>query len=413
MIKYWLGGLNMQDLENKYIELLLGMCLNFKKSKSLFISYDKVNKDFVEKLIKRAREIGIVDIKTDEEDIYLTKEKLLTLSDDQIKNDPYFDKSIWNVYAEKGSNFLMLDTEFPHVMDSVSPEKLALSRQLIRNTREVFRKKETNYEIPWCIAALPNKIWSDDIFPDSENSYDELFKLICKMCLVDTKDPIKSWCLYKEQMANLAEKLNKLEIKSLHYKNSLGTDLKIEMPKNSVWNSIASEEEKEMFVNMPIYEIFSSPDYRKTEGIVYNSKPLVYGGKLIDEFYIKFKEGKVIDYDAKVGKEVLQSIIEGDSNSCYLGEVALVNYDSPISNTNLVFGTTLFDENASCHLALGEGFPSSIKGGNIFTDSQLLEKGINVSKVHVDFMIGTKDLTIEAECNIGVIKIFENGNFCI
>ena len=292
----------MLDLENKYIELLLKMCLNFEKSKLLFISYDKSNKEFVEKIIKRAKELGVVDIKVDEEDIYLTKEKLLTLSDEEIKNDPYFDKSVWNEYAEKGSNFLMLDTEFPHILETVSPDKIALSRQIIRNSREIFRKKEINYEIPWCIAAVPNKIWADELFPTEKDSYEKLFRIICDMCLVDTEDPIKSWIEYKEKSKELFEKLNNLKIKTLHYKNSLGTDLKIQMPKDYVWNSIASEEEKDMFVNMPSYEIFSSPDYRKTEGIVYSSKPLVYAGKTIDKFWLRFKEGKVVDYDAQTGK---------------------------------------------------------------------------------------------------------------
>ena len=403
----------MLDLEDKYIDLLLEMCLNFEKSKSLFISYDKCNKEFVEKVIKKAKTLGVDDIKVDEEDIYLTKEKLLTLTAEEIKKDSYFDKSVWNEYAEKGSNFLMLDTEFPHVLESVSPDKISLSREIIRNSREIFRKKEINYEIPWCIAAVPNGVWAKDLFPKEEDSYEKLFKIICDMCLVNTDDPIKSWIEYREKHQKISKKLNDLKIKSLHYKNSLGTDLKVTMPKECVWNSIASEEEKDMFVNMPSYEIFSSPDYRKTEGIVYSSKPLVYAGKIIDNFWLEFKDGKVIDYNAEIGKEILKGIIEGDSNSCYLGEVALVNYDSPISNTGLVFGTTLFDENASCHLALGDGFPNAIEKGTDMNDSELLQNGINISKVHVDFMIGTEDLSIEAEIDSGTIKIFEKGNFCI
>jgi len=168
-----------------------------------------------------------------------------------------------------------------------------------------------------------------------------------------------------------------------------------------------------MLVNMPSYEIFTSPNYKKTSGIVYSAKPLIYGGGKIDEFYIEFKEGKVINYDAKQGKEILRQIIESDENSCYLGEVALVNNNSPISNTNLVFGTTLFDENASCHLALGDGFPDSLKEGLTMTKEELLRKGINQSKNHVDFMIGTKDLEIEAETKDGVVQIFKDGNFVI
>ena len=199
----------------------------------------------------------------------------------------------------------------------------------------------------------------------------------------------------------------------MHYKNNLGTDLTVELPSDVIWNSAAGEEDSNMLVNMPSYEIFTSPNYKKTSGIVYSAKPLIYGGGKIDEFYIEFKEGKVINYDAKQGKEILKQIIESDENSCYLGEVALVNNNSPISNTNLVFGTTLFDENASCHLALGDGFPDSLKEGLTMTKDELLRKGINQSKNHVDFMIGTKDLEIEAETKDGIVQIFKDGNFVI
>ena len=183
------------------------------------------------------------------------------------------------------------------------------------------------------------------------------------------------------------------------------------MPKEYSWSGLTDDLKNEMIVNMPSYEIFASPNYKKTEGIVVSSKPLYYGGGLIENFYLKFKDGKVIDFNAEKGHELLKSIIESDENSCYLGEVALVNFDSPISNTGLVFGTTLFDENASCHLALGNGFPTTIPNGANLSREELLELGINSSSNHVDFMIGTSDLKIEAETKNGKQLIFKNGNF--
>ena len=164
---------------------------------------------------------------------------------------------------------------------------------------------------------------------------------------------------------------------------------------------------------MPSYEIFTTPDFRKTNGIIYSSKPLIYNGGLVDKFYLKFQNGKVVDYNAEVGKDILKNIIESDKYSYYLGEVALVNYNSPISDTGLVFGNTLLDENASCHLALGNGFPECIKDGYNMSDEKLLEAGVNISKNHIDFMIGTEDLNIEAETKKGKILIFEKGNFKI
>lgn len=401
----------MLELENKYIDLLLKRCLNLKKSTSLFISYDKICKDFVKKLVIRAKELGYSDIYEDCNDIFYLKNKLMNSSLDEIENDPYYDKSIWDKYAEKKANFLMLETEFPGVMDDVDSKKIGLAKSINRKTRPLFRHLETTYQIPWCIAAIPNKIWADKIFPNSEDSYKELFLVICKMCMVDSDDPIKSWNEFILKSKVDIDWLNSLEIKSLHYTNELGTDLKIEMPKKYYWSGLTDDLKNEMIVNMPSYEIFASPNYKKTEGIVFSSKPLYYGGGLIENFYLKFKDGKVIDFNAKKGYELLKSIIESDKNSCYLGEVALVNFDSPISNTGLVFGTTLFDENASCHLALGDGFPTIIPNGENLSREELLALGINSSSNHVDFMIGTSDLKIEAETKNGKQLIFKGGNF--
>ena len=165
--------------------------------------------------------------------------------------------------------------------------------------------------------------------------------------------------------------------------------------------------------NLPSYEIFTSPDYRKTNGIVYSSKPLYYNDYCIDEFNIVFKNGKATSCDAKKGKEILEKLLFENENADKLGEVALVPFDSPISNTNIVFKTTLFDENASCHLAVGSGFETTFENYDRLTNKELNEKGLNISSTHVDFMIGTSDLEIEADTIEGKILIFKNGNFCI
>ena len=403
----------MNELENKYIKLLLEKCVNFENSKALFINYDKVNKDFINKLIIEAKKMGVTDIMVDENDIFLLHDKLKNMSVDEIEKDPYFDKNIWNTYALKGAAFIMISSEFPGVMDDIPNEKIATAKSINIKTRSIFREKEISYQIPWCIAALPNELWAKKLFPNSNNAYNDLFEVICKMCMVDTINPIESWNNYLVKTREYSEILNNLKIKKLHYTNSLGTDLTLTMPNNNVWISAANHVDDNMFVNMPSYEIFSTPDYRKTEGIVYSSRPLYYSGGLIDKFYIEFKNGKVTNFNAEKGYELLKQIIETDEHSCYLGEVALVENDSPISNTNLVFGTTLFDENASCHLALGDGFTKCVKNTEGLTKEQLLELGINSSANHVDFMIGTPDLQIEAETCKGKQLIFKKGDFCI
>ena len=202
----------------------------------------------------------------------------------------------------------------------------------------------------------------------------------------------------------------------MHYTNGLGTDLFVELSDLTIWSGGAEtlKDGREAIVNMPTIEVFTTPILSKTEGIVYSSKPLVYNGAIIDEFYLEFKEGKVVNFDAKIGKEVLKSIIEADKNSAYLGEVALVEHDSVISKSNILFYETLFDENASCHLALGAGFPTAIKEGTSKSKEELLNMGVNESDVHVDFMIGTEDLNITGiTYDNKEINIFTHGKFDI
>ena len=395
-------------MDEKYIDLLINKCTNLKNNKILFISYKKEIKDFINKIVKYAKSIGVEDIYLDEEDIYKTHAILKDIKEEEIKNNPYFDKSIWDEYAKKKASFLMFETEYPGLMDDIDPKIIGLVGKRKQETRELFREMEERCELPWCIAAYPGELWAKKIF-NNDNSYDKLKEYIYKICMIDKDNPEIEWNKLIDRNNIIINKLNKLNIEKLHYKNSIGTNLDIYLPNNYQYSSA---KDKICIVNMPSYEVFTSPIYNKTKGIVYASKPLCYNGGLIDKFWIKFDKGKVIDYDAKVGKNLLKEIIETDSNSCYLGEAALVEKDSPINKLNINFNTTLIDENASCHLALGAGFPECIQDGLMLEDKELLKKGINVSKQHVDFMVGTDDLEIIGYTKDNKeIKIFEQGKF--
>lgn len=245
---------------------------------------------------------------------------------------------------------------------------------------------------------------------------DKLWDTFFDICLVNEEDTIDKWDEKIKVSDRICNKLNNLQLTELHYTNNLGTDLTIKLPSNHIWEGTKSTlpNGSEILVNIPSEEVFTSPLKTGTNGIVYSSKPLIYNGKKIDDFYIKFKNGKVIDFKAKEGEEILKSIIYADETSNMLGEVALVNYNSPISKSNIIFYETLYDENASCHLALGSGFKSCIKDGLKMTKAELEETGVNESIIHIDFMIGTSDLNIEGKTrNNEKIKIFEDGNFII
>ena len=396
-------------MEEKYIELLIDKCTNLKNNKVLFINYNKEIKPFINKLVDYVSKLGVKDIYLDEEDMNEIHDKLKNMTLDEIEKSNYFSKSIWDEYANKKASFLMFETETPHLMDDIDPKKIGLMGKIKRETKPLYRKLQEKCQLPWAIAAYPGNLWAKEIFPNDDKAYDKLKEYIYKICMIDKEDSQKEWDKLLDKNNKIINKLNNLNIEKLHYINSLGTDLYIYLPDNYLYSSA---KDRLCIVNMPSYEVFTSPIYNKTNGIVYASKPLIYNGSLIDDFWIEFKDGKVINYDAKTGKSILEEIINTDEYSCYLGETALVEKDSPIAKLNINFGTTLIDENASCHIALGAGFAECIKDGLNMNEDELRQNGINSSKQHVDFMIGTNDLSIIGYTKDNKeIKIFENGKF--
>ncbi|MPM61463.1 Aminopeptidase 2 [bioreactor metagenome] len=231
---------------------------------------------------------------------------------------------------------------------------------------------------------------------------------------MNSDDPIEAWNEHNNNISKNLNFLNSNKLKKLHYKNSIGTDLTIELPEDHIWlgGSEKCAAGIEFNANMPTEEVYTLPKKTGINGTVVSSKPLSYGGNLIDDFSLTFKDGKVIDFTAKDGFETLKKLLDSDDGAKYLGEVALVPYDSPISNSNLIFYNTLFDENAACHLAFGKAYPTCIINGENLSDSELSKKGANDSIIHVDFMIGTKDLDIIGYTEDNTeIKIFTSGNW--
>lgn len=401
----------MATLEDKYIDLLINKCMNFENTKSALINYYVENKDFINKLVKKLKEKGITDIYLDEENPRKYRQ-LLKLSPKEIQEDPYFDKSIWNEYAKKKASFLMLKSEYPNLTKGLDAEKIALASKIALDTRQGFYKMQKHNDVPWCIACLPSKSWAKSVFPKDDKAYEKLFNLIGSFCLLNEKDYLKAWDLMLEESNRLVNKLNSLHIKSLHYTNKLGTDFKVSLSPNALWCGLAQD--VKCLVNMPSFEIFTSPLKQSAEGIVYASKPLYYNNQKIAQFKLEFKNGQVINSEAKVGQQVLENLIASEEAMHFLGEIALVDKNSPIAQSQINLGTTLLDENASCHIALGEGFPECLKNGNNLSDAKLKKEGLNIAKNHVDLMIGTDDLNIEAETYDGKnIKIMVDGQFDI
>lgn len=313
--------------------------------------------------------------------------------------------------------FLHLKSTTPGLLADIPGKKL----QAVRVAEELAFERFEPYTMAnhgqWSIVAVPSAAWAKKTFPDMEEqeALDTLWNAVLKGVRIgEDNDPVAEWKAHIADLAENSRKLNDYHFQALHFQNSLGTDLTVGLAKGHIWEGGSCRaDNKAVFVpNMPTEEVFTAPDKYHVNGRVYATKPLNYQGKMIQGFWFDFKDGKVCDYGAETGEDVLKNLVEFDEGSAYLGEVALVPDDSPISRSGLLFLTTLFDENASCHLALGASYPENIKGGAVMDREQLEAAGANQSKEHCDFMFGSADMQIDGILPDGTeVPVFRNGVF--
>jgi len=405
----------MKELQEKYANVILNVCLKVKKNQSLFISANSERLDFVRIVADEALKIGVKDIYFDITDPILKHSILKELSLEDLKKHQYFNKEKWNEYAKKGAAFVMLASETPGLMKDIDSKKLSNITMYAYETRKEFDELRNKSMVPWCIAAVPTAAWAKEVFPNSKTPVEDLWSKIFEVCSITQDNPEKIWQEKTKKLDERSKKLTDYHFKKLIYTNSLGTDFTIELPSKAVWKSgfESLKNGSKVLVNYPTEEVFTSPDCKTANGIVYAAKPLSYQDNMIRDFWIRFENGVAVECYAKEGQETLQNIISSCKNSNMLGEVALVPYDSSISNSNIVFYETLFDENAACHLALGDSFAECIENGTEIAKKELFKKyNLNDCTNHVDFMIGNKDTDI-----LGItednkeIQIFKNGNF--
>ena len=309
----------------------------------------------------------------------------------------------------------MLASENPGLMKDVDPEKLKEMTKYSYETRKEFDDMRDKSELAWCIAAVPTDSWGQELFPDSNYPTADLWNKIFEICKITEDDPVSIWNNKIAKLKDRGKKLTNYQFDKIVYKGSNGTDFSIKLPKNHIWKSGSEKlaNGKEVLVNFPTEEVFTSPDCLSAEGIVYSSKPLSYNDVIINNFNISFREGKVVDFHAEEGEAVLKNMINICENSNMIGEVALVPYDSPISNSKMTFLETLYDENAACHIALGDSFPECVENGAKIDKKVLFDEyHLNKCDSHVDFMVGTKDLNITGITKDGKeVPIFIDGNF--
>ena len=398
----------------KYAQLIARCGVNVQKGQEVFIQADLDQPEFVKMVVEECYKLKAKKVVVDWsyqplQKTHVRYRSLATLS----TLDDYEDMR-WQHYVKTIPCRIYLLSEDPDGLAGIDQEKMAKSRQKLYPLIKGYRDQiENKYQ--WCIAAVPGAAWAKKLFPELRvgQAIEKLWQAILQTSRVDD-DPIAAWKQHNEDLLARCDYLNSLGIRELHYTASNGTDLRVGMIPEAEFKGGGEYSLQNIYFNpnIPSEECFISPMRGKAEGIVYASKPLSYQGQLIEDFWIRFENGKAVEWHAEQNESLLTKLITMDEGSAYLGECALVPYDSPIQNSGLLFYNTLFDENAACHLALGMGFADTIRGYADKTLEECRKLGVNDSMIHEDFMIGTADMNIEALCEDGkTVPIFKNGNW--
>lgn len=398
-----------------YAKLIAQKGINVQKGQEVCITSELDQPEFVKILVEECYRAGAGKVIVDWCYQPLTKLNVRWQKEKVLSKVEEWEKARLQHKVDVLPALIYLESEDPDGLKGVNMNKLVKAQQAKRKVSKPYRDQMDN-KYQWCIAAVPGAEWAKKVFPNERKSkaIEKLWEAILYTSRA-TGDPISNWEKHNRDLSERCKFLNSLGIETLEYKSSNGTDFKVGMIETAKF--LGGSEKTlgtnvEFNANIPSEEIFITPKKGKAEGIVYSSKPLSYQGQMIENFSVRFENGKAVEVKAEKNEELLKSIIEMDENSAYLGEVALVPYDSPIRNSGILFYNTLFDENAACHLAFGEGFTNCLEDYDSLTLEECRNRGINDSLIHVDFMIGTEDLNITAVTRKGErVEIFKNGNW--
>ena len=408
----------MEAKLREYAALLIKVGLNVQEGQTLVISSPVECAPFARMCASAAYDVGCREVVMNWHDDVMAREKYLRADGAIFDEVPQWRQHFFNDYANAGAAYLAIAAEDPENFKGVDPDRLVRAQRASGKALKDFYRLQMSSGFPWCIASIPIPSWATRVFPElpAAEAVEKLWDAIFHTMRIDGDgQSARRWQQHIKRLEERKKKLNSLRFKTLHYTNSLGTDLTVELPEGHIWESgdDVTQAGQTFVANMPTEEIFTAPLRNGINGVVYSAMPLVNDGNIIDGFRFVVKDGKIVEAHAEQGEEFLKAAISIDEGASYFGEVALVPYDSPISNMNLLFYNTLFDENASCHMAFGEAYPC-IEGGRDMDKEQLKEKGLNDSDTHVDFMIGTKDLKIVGTTWDGKeIPVFLDGNFAI
>ena len=399
-----------------YTKLVLSIGVNLQKGQGLEIACPVERRELAHALTQTAYEMGAKIVRVRWDDEVIDKLNFENAQTDVLTKIPKWLVESKEELVKEGFCYVAVAADNPQAFKSVPAKKLSAYYQAKSKALKNFSDQVMSNGIRWCVVSVPTKEWAKQVFPKSKTPEKDLLNAIAKTMRLDHADPLLAWKEHINLLDKRAEYLNQMNFEYLHFKNSKGTDLKVGLAIDHLWLS-AKEKAKdgiEFVANMPTEEVFTAPHRLKIDGVVHSALPLCENGQIIDNFTLQFKKGKIVSFSAEKGYEVLKNIIETDKGTLSLGEVALIGKNSPISKSGILFYNTLFDENASCHLALGKAYPTTVKNGDKLSIAELKRKGVNDSVEHVDFMIGTPDLSVTGISYDGKeTVIFKDGEWII
>ncbi len=406
-----------EKIMRKYAELAVTMGANVQKGQTLIIQSSVDAKEMVRYCVEAAYQRGAGKVSVIWNDPFINRMDYEYQSEESLSEVPSYEIDRRLVPFKEGACILNLHSDVPGLMAGIDAEKMQKAMVAKQKANMECSNMMMSNQVRWSILGVPNEHWASKVFPgvSKEEALEKLWNAVLKTVRIDEdNDPVAKWEEHINHLKVRQDILNERNYKTLHFTNQAGTDLYVDLVENHIWCGW-SEEGNDGVVfneNMPTEEIFTMPSKYGVNGVVVSTKPLNYNGTLIDRFSLTFKDGKVVSYHADNEEEALKSLIEFDEGSCYIGEVALVPYESPISQSQILFYNTLYDENASCHLALGRAYPLNLKNGTSMSQEELEKAGCNQSMTHVDFMFGSEDMTIVGITHDGKEEaIFESGNF--
>lgn len=406
---------NFQKNLEKYADLAVRVGVNLQPNQNLTINASIEVVDFVRLVVKKAYEAGARNVYVEWSDDVITRTRFELASEEALRDYPEWKAKGLETLAENDGAFMSIISSDPDLLSGIDPKRIAASTKAAGMALSKYRNYLQADKASWSVIAAASKKWAEKVFPNEneDQQVKKLWEAIFKTTRVDQEDPVAAWKQHNDNLHTKVEYLNSKKYKKLHY-TAKGTDLTIELHDTHTWVGAGSENEKGNFfmANMPTEEVFTVPLRNGVNGVVQSTKPLSYSGNLIDNFSLTFENGRIVSVKAEKGEEVLKQLVETDEGSHYLGEIALVAHDSPISQSGILFYNTLFDENASNHLAIGNGYAFCVEGGKKMSREELEKVGVNSSITHVDFMIGSADMNIDGIMEDGTSEaIFRNGTW--